>query len=212
MALIMPVFALVAMCSIQFTRSAHAPSAHLTGFVATAAAGVGVFLFAPIMYERLRLRPKRIPDAVVMLPTPRHRILLAKNLAFSPFVGAVAVVFLGLVGLLVRMTWGIFLAGVLQVPLAFLIFSLACNLVAMLTPYRLAVGTLQAKKPKPIVFLAIFITMLMLLPPTGATADPTRLATVVFVGGLDAVAAGGAASLLRIYGRYEPACMADSPI
>jgi hypothetical protein len=161
MALIMPVFALVALCSIQFTRSAHAPSAYLTGFVATAAAGVGVFLFAPIMSNAFGLDRNGF-RALVLLPTPRHRILLAKNLAFSPFVGAVALVFLALVALLVRMTWGNFLAGVVQVPLAFLIFSLACNLVAMLTPYRLAVGTLQAKKPRPVVFLAIFITMLTL--------------------------------------------------
>ena len=161
MALIMPVFALVAMCSIQFTRSAHAPSAYVTGFVATAAAGVGVFLFAPLMSNVFGLDRNGF-RALVLLPTPRHRILLAKNLAFSPFVGIGALVFLALVGLFARMTWGNFLAGVLQVPMAFLIFSLACNLVAMLAPYRLAVGTLQAKKPKPIVFLAIFITMLML--------------------------------------------------
>jgi hypothetical protein len=35
-----------------------------------------------------------------------------------------------------------------------------CNLVATFAPYRMTPGTLQAKKPKPVVFLAIAITML----------------------------------------------------
>jgi hypothetical protein len=38
---------------------------------------------------------------------------------------------------------------------------LVCNLAAILIPYRLAPGTLQAKKPRPIVFVAVFATMLL---------------------------------------------------
>ena len=65
-------------------------------------------------------------------------------------------------------------AGLLKAPVAFLLFCLACNLISIYAPYRFAAGTLQAKKPKAISIVAIFITfflmpliMLPLLIPTG---------------------------------------------
>ena len=55
----------------------------------------------------------------------------------------------------------VWLTALVQLPTAFLLFSLACNLAAILAPYRLAPGTLQARKPKPIIFVAMFGTMLL---------------------------------------------------
>jgi hypothetical protein len=54
------------------------------------------------------------------------------------------------------------LPGLFQVPIAFILFCLACNFLSILTPYRLSPNTLQAKKPKPIVFLAVLVSMLSL--------------------------------------------------
>jgi hypothetical protein len=99
--------------------------------------------------------------ALVLLPTRRHHILLAKNLAFFPFSGAVAMVLLVLVKLLMHMSWSTMLMALLQVPLAFMLFCLLCNMVSILAPYRMSAGTLKAKKPKAIVFVAVFATMLL---------------------------------------------------
>ncbi len=161
MGMVLPVVALVALCSLSFMRSGHTPSAHLINFAGTAAAVFGVFPLAPVMSNAFGLDRNGF-RALVLLPTRRHHILLAKNLAFFPFVGAVALVFLLVVKILVAMPWEGFLTSLIQVPLAFLLFSLVCNVIAMLAPYRFAAGTLQAKKPKPIVFLAVFAMMAMM--------------------------------------------------
>jgi len=111
----------------------------------------------------------------VLLPTRRHHILLAKNLALFPFVAVVGLLLLSLAKLLLRISWSDFLAGLLQIPLAFLLFSLTCNLLAILVPYRLSQSTLQAKKPKPIVFLAVLLSMLALPIVMSPTLIPPGL-------------------------------------
>jgi hypothetical protein len=50
----------------------------------------------------------------------------------------------------------------LEAPAAFLLFSLLCNLVSILAPARLALGTLQVKKPKPVVFLVAFLNLMVM--------------------------------------------------
>jgi hypothetical protein len=129
---------------------------------------LAAFSFAPVMANAFGLDRNGF-RGLVLLPTRRDRILLAKNLAFLPLVGAVGVALLVLTKLILKAPWEVFLAGVFKIPIAFLLFSLMCNVVSILTPYRMAPGTLQAKKPKPIVFLAIGITMTSLpivLSPT----------------------------------------------
>jgi len=100
--------------------------------------------------------------ALVLLPTRRDYILFAKNLAFFPFVGLVALLLLALMKVFLGLPWPLFLPGLLQVPVAYLLFCLVCNLLSILAPYRLSPNTLQAKKPKPIVFLAVLGSMLCL--------------------------------------------------
>ncbi|HWI57214.1 MAG TPA: hypothetical protein VNZ22_08300, partial [Bacillota bacterium] len=168
MALILPIIAGAALSSTRFTLPREMSAHHLTHFIATLVILVATFSLAPTMANVFGLDRNGF-RALVLLPTRRHHILLAKNLAFFPLVGSIAVVLLGIVQCLVRLSWSDFLAGVLQVPLAFLLVSLVCNLVAILTPYRMAPGTLQAKKPKPVVILAVFLTMMglpIMLAPT----------------------------------------------
>ena len=74
--------------------------------------------------------------ALVLLPTRRHHILLAKNLAFSPFVAVTPVAMLIALKFFVRLPWEAFLAGLLQAGVAFLLFSLMCNLLSILAPFR----------------------------------------------------------------------------
>jgi hypothetical protein len=42
-----------------------------------------------------------------------------------------------------------------------MLICLLCNLLSILTPYRVRPGSLQAKKPKPIVILGVFAAMLL---------------------------------------------------
>ncbi len=161
MALIMPLVAGAALCAVPFARANRTPQEWWLAFGATGAALLGTFSFAPTMSNIFGLDRDGF-RALVLLPIRRHHIFLAKNFAFFPYVATVGVGFLVLVKIFVRLGWAQFLAGLIQVPLVFLLFNLACNLLSVLVPYRLTPGTLQAKKPKPVVFLGVFLTMLAL--------------------------------------------------
>jgi hypothetical protein len=172
MALIMPIVMGAVMLSLYFTRPKGPIPESLGGLVATAAVTAAVFCLVPTMANVFGLDRNGF-RALVLLPTERRHILLAKNLAFCPLIGAVTLALLLMVKLVVGLPWGTILAGLLQAPAAFFLFSLLCNYVSILAPYRLAQGTLQAKKPKAIVFLAVlgsffvlpFVLLPMLIPP-----------------------------------------------
>jgi hypothetical protein len=88
-------------------------------------------------------------------------VLLAKNLAFLPFAALSGLLLLAAAAWVARFSVTAFATGLVQLPTCFILFCVFCNLVAILAPFRFAPGTLQAKKPKPIVFLAVFCVMLM---------------------------------------------------
>jgi cellulose synthase/poly-beta-1,6-N-acetylglucosamine synthase-like glycosyltransferase len=164
MAFIMPLVMAVMLVSVRFTHSRRSWSGlpeSWTGFAATAIAVVATFSVAPMMANIFGLDRNGF-RALVLLPTRRHHILLAKNLACFPFVALVALPMLVGVKFLARISWEAFLAGILQAGVAFLLFSLVCNVLSIVAPFRLATGTLQAKKPKAVAFLAVLITMLVL--------------------------------------------------
>jgi ABC-2 type transport system permease protein len=167
MALIMPVVLVAVLGSMHFTRGNAALPAYLTALAGTAVAALAAFSVANVMSNVFGLDRNGF-RALVLLPTRRHHILLAKNLAFFPLVLVMALVLLVVVKFLLHMSWLGLLAGLVQIPMAFLLFCLPCNLVSILVPYRIAVGTLQAKKVKPIVMLGVLITLaslpLILLP------------------------------------------------
>jgi hypothetical protein len=160
MAFIMPVVMGIILSSMWFTRSRHTLGGPFTGFAATAVVMVAAFSLAPTMANVFGLDRNGF-RAFVLLPTQRHQILLAKNLAFFPFMAVITLLLLIAVEFLMRMSWGTFCTGILQIPTAFVLYSLLCNMLSILAPYRLAEGTLKAKKPKAIVFLAVFGTMLL---------------------------------------------------
>jgi len=131
----------------------------LTGFAAAAAVALACFSFSQPMSNAFGLDRNGF-RTLVLLPTQRHQILLAKNLAFFPFIAFIAAGLLILAQLLAHMPWPTLLSAVFQLPTAFLLFSLLANLSSILVPYRIS-QTLKAKKPKAIVILAIFLSMLL---------------------------------------------------
>ncbi len=160
MALIMPIVVCVLIGGMQMAKLKKLPDPSLVGFAVTGVVAFAAFCLAPTMANMFGLDRNGF-RALVLLPTPRDRVLFAKNLAFLPLITAVTVVLLGLVGFLLHPGPFMWLTALVQLPTAFLLFSLMCNVAAILLPYRMAPGTLQAKKPKPIVFVGVFATMLV---------------------------------------------------
>jgi len=83
---------------------------------------------------------------LVLLPTPRERLLLGKNLALLPFAVCTALVPIVMVSVLAKLPPLIVLANVLQLIAAFLLFCALGNLASILTPYRIAPGSLKPSK------------------------------------------------------------------
>ncbi len=159
MALIAPAVVAIVLV-VPFLGKAKTLSPLVTGAAMTGAVALAAFATAPTMSNAFGLDRDGF-RALVLLPTRRDFILLAKNLAFLPFTVTIALVFLVLMKLLGHAPWTTFLTGIAQIPTAFLMFSLMCNLSSILVPCRLAQGTLQAKKLKPIMFIAMFASMLL---------------------------------------------------
>jgi ABC-2 type transport system permease protein len=172
MALIMPVVLGGVFGSMWFTQAKLAPGPFLTTFAGTLVVIVSMFSASQMVSNVFGLDRSGF-RTLMLLPTRRHHILLAKNLAFLPLAGSIAVALLILVRVLVGLPWNCLAGSLVQVPAAFLMFCLCGNLLAIFAPYRLASGTLQAKKPKPIVFVAALASMSvlpvvlapMLMPP-----------------------------------------------
>ena len=161
MAFIMPVVMGAVAGSMSFGRSHSAIPPAFAGFLATGVAVFAVFSMAPTMANAFGLDRDGF-RSLILLPTQRHHILLAKNLSFFPFVAAVALTLLAVAGVVAHLTWDACLTGLVQAPTAFLLFSLLCNLAAILAPYRMAQGSLQMKKPKPLVFLVMLLNLLLM--------------------------------------------------
>jgi len=127
----------------------------LTGVIVTAS-----FALAPTMSNAFGLDRNGF-RALVLLPVRRDKVMFAKNLAFFPFAAVVTVIVMLLVKWILHVRWGVFLVGLLQMPTAYLLFSPICNFCSILMPYRLSEGTLKAQKPKAMVFVAAFGTLLI---------------------------------------------------
>ena len=101
---------------------------------------------------------------LVLLPTPRDRLLLGKNLAVFPIAATITALLLLCVLLLAKLPLVLVLAGVLQFSAAFLVLCVGGNLVSVLAPYRIASGSLKpTKMPLTKTLLMIGLHMLFVL-------------------------------------------------
>ncbi len=83
---------------------------------------------------------------LVLLPTPRERLLLGKNLALIPLAGAIMILPLVAVSVLAKLSLPVVLATLLQFAAAFLLYCAIGNLASILVPYRIAAGSLKPTK------------------------------------------------------------------
>ena len=161
MAAVMPIVIGAMLMSVHFTNLKGPLPKYLPPFAATGVAILAVFSLGTTMANVFGLDRNGF-RSLVLLPTRRHHILFAKNLAFFPFTFTIAVLLLAAVKVLVHISWALFLAGLLQVAGAFLLFCLLGNFASILAPYRLTQGTLKAKQPKAIVFIVVGVSFLLL--------------------------------------------------
>ncbi len=83
---------------------------------------------------------------LVLLPTPRERLLLGKNLALLPLAAGIALVPLVAVSVFAKLSALVVMATVLQCAAAFLMFCTIGNLTSILMPYRIAAGSIKPTK------------------------------------------------------------------
>jgi hypothetical protein len=110
---------------------------------------------------------------LVLLPVPRRQILLGKNLAFLPITLGIGLTFLLITKIALRISFTVVLAAGLQLVAAFVLLSIAGNLISVLVPYRVTPGSMKRTKTSAMTSFLIFISRLlipaamvpMLLPP-----------------------------------------------
>lgn len=139
-----------------------------SGAAAVTFMGLPQLLFNHFGFDRSGFR------ALVLLPTPRHRILLGKTVALAPLALIVFSVFLAAVTALAHLRFLDLLAAGLEFVAAFLVMSVLGNLASILAPYRVAAGSMKRTKIKAttmllmflIQFLSIPVMLPLFLPPT----------------------------------------------
>jgi len=105
--------------------------------------------------------------AFVLAPLSRRNILLGKNLGAFPFITVLGFLILTIAHAAGLLNLATFLAAVLAFVSGFLLFSIIGNLLSILTPFRIAQGSLKPTKVPP---MAVLTTLLGLFL-TGVVAS-----------------------------------------
>jgi ABC-2 type transport system permease protein len=161
--------------TMLFKRHANVPE-QIKPLVAGVAAAVTVMGLAQLMFNHFGFDRTGF-RSLVLLPTPRHRILMGKNLAMLPIAIVVFGIYLTLAAFLARLQpWDV-LAAVIEFAAAFMLVSVIGNLMSILIPYRIASGTLRPTKTNFVTSVLIFVshmfmplTMLPIFLPIGLGA------------------------------------------
>jgi ABC-2 type transport system permease protein len=143
-----------------FTRGSGAGGDTIKLFMATGMVALPFFGLLQLMFNQFGLDRDGF-RALVLLPTKRQHILLAKNLSFLPLALGMGFLLLTVAEVLQHLSLIIVLASLLQLVSMFLLFSMAGNLVSVLAPYRVAVGSLKPTKAPAKKMLLIFVSHLL---------------------------------------------------
>jgi len=99
--------------------------------------------------------------SLVLLPTPRERLLFGKNLALVPLSFGIALLPLAVTGIFAKLSVLVLLATALQFTAAFFIFCAVGNLTSIMIPYRIAAGSLKPTKQSWRIQLLLFLVHLL---------------------------------------------------
>jgi len=128
----------------------------LSAVICVALMGLMQVMFNQFGFDRSGFR------ALVLLPAPRHRILLGKNLALLPMAVAVFAVDLALVAALANLRVQDLLIAVLEFAAALLAMGVLGNLMSILVPYRIAPGSLKPTRTTATAMLLLVVCSLLL--------------------------------------------------
>ena len=107
-------------------------------------------------------------QGLILLPTPRRRYLLAKNLALFPFVGGLSFLFILLGAVLMAVELKQVLLSLVQVIQLYLAFCIAGNYTSLFLIYHINRDGMRARANRPMMLLiglaAAAFTGLMLIP------------------------------------------------
>jgi ABC-2 type transport system permease protein len=121
-----------------------------TGSVALVFFGISQLMFNQFGFDRGGFRQ------LVLLPVQRKYILLGKNLAILPIAVGIGLTFLVLIKIAMHISFVIIIAAGFQLVTAFLLLSMAGNLMSVLVPYRIAPGSLKSTKASAMTVFLIF--------------------------------------------------------
>jgi ABC-2 type transport system permease protein len=136
--------------------------------------------------------------ALVLLPTPRHRILLAKNLALFPFVGLMCVAVLSIAALLTGAPPRALALQLAHIPAVYALYCVAGNFLSVFSPASLSRDALRGQGGRLLLMLrglAYALLSALLLAPTMSLLTIDAYAHQGYTG-LDGLALWGTAALL----------------
>lgn len=180
MGLLSEVFWLLLFGGMTFMRRSEIPGGNAAVFVATGAVVVPFFGLIQLFlnqfgFDRAGFR------SLVLSPMPRTQILLGRNLAMFPIAATLAVLFLLIATVALRLEAATVAAAVLLLPGAFLLFSVVGNLTSTLLPYRIAIGSLKPTK-LPTAMRVMLVVEHLLFPVAVAPLFIPALAGMLFAG------------------------------
>ncbi len=115
----------------------------------------------------------------VLSAASRRDILLGKNLAFAPWVAAMAAILVIIVQVVCPLRWDHFLSMLPQAVSMFLLFCILSNLLSVYAPMYIAAGSLKPAQPK---LLTVLLQMAMVFCLFPLIQTPTLLPLAVETG------------------------------
>ncbi|MBL9169723.1 MAG: hypothetical protein JNN07_18425 [Verrucomicrobiales bacterium] len=160
MMIVGPLTMMVLFYAIFFTRNRANMPIGLGEFAPTSLVLMLFFTMIQVLLNQFGLDRNGF-RSLVLLPIPRKQMLLAKNLAFAPFVVPPALIALAVVPFVLKVSIGALAAGVLQTFTMYLLLSTMGNIYSIGVPFRIGAGSLKPTKNPPKVVLLMFVSHLL---------------------------------------------------
>ena len=128
-----------------FLRNSDNISDNAKPFVAVGVIAFSFFGLIQLMFNQFG-HDRNGFRSLVLSPISRKYILQGKNLAFMPVAMSIGGILLLVITLFLHISILTFFASILQLISAYLLLSIAGNLVSILNPYRIASGSLKPTK------------------------------------------------------------------
>ncbi len=127
--------------------------------------------------------------ALMMLPVPRYRVLMAYHLALLPLAGGMGVVFALLGAWFFSMALQSIVVALFQVMLLFLLFAISGSFVSIYAPFAMGRNLMRGQKARPIILALLmpFVVALLMVPTSlclVADALASRFGLVSFPAGI----------------------------